>query len=92
MRQRGQPPDLPSPEPPVLYQDAGETQYEQRSSKYWYAQTADYQSAADTLVIEARQRFKNIQPGGFPEVIHLRRFAVLNGQPAISRQTLQYFA
>ena len=45
----------------------------------------------DAFVIETRQRFKNIQSGGFPEIIHLRRFAMLNGQPTVSRQTLQHF-
>ena len=44
------------------------------------------------VVIEARQRFENIQPGGLPEVIHFGGLAMLNGQPAVTRQTLQHFA
>ena len=44
------------------------------------------------FMIKTRERFKNIQPGRFPEIVHLCRFAVLNRQPAVSRQALQYFA
>ncbi|MNP12283.1 hypothetical protein D3C76_1045100 [compost metagenome] len=43
-------------------------------------------------MIEARQRFENIQARRFPEVIHFGRFAVLDRQPAITRQTLKHFA
>ena len=42
-------------------------------------------------MVETRQRFKNIQPGGFPEVIDAGGFTVLNRQPAVSRQALQNF-
>ena len=31
------------------------------------------------VMIQTRQRFKNIQAGCFPEIIHFRRFTVLNG-------------
>ncbi len=43
------------------------------------------------LVVETRQRFKNIQTRRFPEVIHFGRFAVLDRQPAIAGQSLQHF-
>ena len=44
------------------------------------------------FVIETRQRFQNIQPGRFPEVIHFSGFAMLYRQPAIARQTLEHFS
>lgn len=44
------------------------------------------------VVIEARQRFEDIQAGGFPKVIHFSGLTMLNGQPAVTGQTLQYFA
>ncbi len=44
------------------------------------------------VVIEARQGFEDIQPGGFPEVVHFGGFTMLNGQPAVTGQALQHFA
>ena len=43
------------------------------------------------FMIETRQRFKNVQPGGFPEVVHFCWLAVLDRQPAIARQSLKHF-
>ncbi len=36
------------------------------------------------VVIEARQRFEDIQAGGFPKVIHFSGLTMLNGQPAVT--------
>ena len=43
------------------------------------------------FMVKTRQRFKNVQPGRFPEVVHFRRLTVLDRQPAIARQPLKHF-
>jgi len=43
------------------------------------------------FVIQTCQRFQNIQTGGFPEIVHFCRFAMLDSEPAIPGKSLQHF-
>ncbi len=43
-------------------------------------------------MVKPGQGFQNTQPGSFPKIVHLSRFAMLNGQPAIARQALKHFS
>lgn len=44
------------------------------------------------VLIQTGQSFQDVETRGLPEIVHLGRFAMLDGEPAITGQTLQHFA
>ena len=43
------------------------------------------------VLIETCQCLQNVETGGFPEIVDLGRFAMLDGEPAITGKALQHF-